>query len=132
MPLKITLRPEERLIIGGSVIKNGDKPSTFYIENKVPLLREKDIMREEEAVSYCSKIYFVIQLMYIDPANVVQYHNTYWGLVKDLVEAVPRTVGLIDQISQSILENNYYQALKISKKLLAFEKEVLSRVKNRD
>ncbi|MFN3396868.1 MAG: flagellar biosynthesis repressor FlbT, partial [Thermodesulfovibrionales bacterium] len=51
---------------------------------------------------------------------------------KDLVEAVPRTVGLIDQISQSILENDYYQALKIAKKLLAFEKEVLKRVKDRD
>lgn len=132
MPLKITLRPGERLIIGGAVIKNGDKTSTFYIENKVPLLREKDIMREEEATTYCSKIYFVIQLMYIDPDNVVQYHNTYWGLVKDLVEAVPRTVDLIDQISQSILENDYYQALKIAKKLLAFEKEVLKRVKDRD
>lgn len=132
MPLKITLRPEERLIIGGAVIKNGDKSSTFYIENKVPLLREKDIMQEEDADTYCSKIYFVIQLMYIDSANVVKYHNIYWSLVRDLVEAVPRTVGLIDQISQQILEEDYYQALKLAKKLLAFEKEVLNSVKNRD
>lgn len=132
MPLKITLKPEERLIIGGAVIRNGDKTSTFYIENKVPLLREKDIMPEEEAETYCSKIYFIIQLMYIDSANVVRYHNTYWKLVRDLVEAVPRTVGLVDQISQQILEGDYYQALKLAKKLLAFEKEVLKRVKNRD
>lgn len=131
MPLKITLKPGERLILGGAVIRNGEKTSSLYIENKVPLLREKEIMREEEADTYCSKIYFIIQLMYIDSSNVVQYHNTYWKLVRDLVEAVPRTVGLIDQISQCILENNYYRALKLSKKLLAFEKEVLSRVKNR-
>lgn len=120
------------MIIGGAVIRNADKPITFYVENKVPLLRERDIMSEEEAETYCSKIYFVIQLMYIDPANVVKYHNIYWGLVRDLVEAVPRTVGLIDQISQHILQNDYYQALKLAKKLIAFEKEVLSRVKNRD
>lgn len=132
MSLKITLRPEERMIIGGAVIRNADKPITFYVENKVPLLRERDIMSEEEAETYCSKIYFVIQLMYIDPANVVKYHNIYWGLVRDLVEAVPRTVGLIDQISQHILQNDHYQALKLAKKLMAFEKEVLSRVKNRD
>lgn len=132
MPLKITLRPEERMIIGGAVIRNGDKTSTFYIENKVPLLREKDIMREEDADTYCSKIYFIIQLMYIDSANVVRYHNTYWKLIRDLVEAVPRTVGLVDQISQQILEGDYYQALKLAKKLLSFEKEVLKRVKNRD
>lgn len=132
MPLKITLRPEERMIIGGAVIRNGDKPSTFYVDNKVPLLREKDIMSYEEAETYCSKIYFVIQLMYIDSANVVKHHNTYWKLVSDLVEAVPRAVGLIDQISQLILDEDYYHALKLAKKLLAFEKEVLSRVKNRD
>lgn len=132
MSLKITLRPGERMIIGGAILKNGDKPSTFYVENKVPLLRERDIMKEDEADTYCSKIYFVIQLMYIDSPNVVKYHNTYWSLVRDLVEAVPRTVGLVDQISQHILENDYYKALKLAKKLLAFEKEVLSRVKNRD
>lgn len=132
MSLKITLRPGERMIIGGAILKNGDKPSTFYVENKVPLLRERDIMKEDEANTYCSKIYFVIQLMYIDSPNVVKYHNTYWSLVRDLIEAVPRTVGLVDQISQHILENDYYKALKLAKKLLAFEKEVLSRVKNRD
>ncbi len=131
MSLKITLRPGERMIIGGAILKNGDKPSTFYVENKVPLLRERDIMKEDEADTYCSKIYFVIQLMYIDSPNVVKYHNTYWSLVRDLIEAVPRTVGLVDQISQHILENDYYKALKLAKKLLAFEKEVLSRVKNR-
>lgn len=120
------------MIIGGAVIRNGDKTSIFYIENKVPLLREKDIMREEDADTYCSKIYFIIQLMYIDSANVVRYHNTYWKLIRDLVEAVPRTVGLVDQISQQILEGDYYQALKLAKKLLSFEKEVLKRVKNRD
>jgi flagellar protein FlbT len=132
LSLKITLRPDERMIIGGAVIRNGDRTSTFYVENKVPLLRERDIMTEEEAETYCSKIYFVIQLMYIDSANVLRYHNTYWRLVNDLVEAVPRTVGLVDQISQHILEGDYYKALKLSKRLLAFEKEVLDRVKSRD
>ncbi len=131
MPLKIKLKPGERIIIGGAVIKNGDRPSSFFIENKVPLLREKDIMREEDATTYCSKIYFVIQLMYIDGKNIVEYHNLYWRLVQELVKAVPRTTGIIDEISQCILEENYYRALKLAKGLIRFEKEVLSHVKDR-
>lgn len=131
MPLKINLKPGEKIIIGGAVIKNGERPATLYIENKVPLLREKDIMREEDATTYCSKIYFVIQLMYIDGKNMLDYHNIYWRLVRELVEAVPRTTGIIDQISQNILEENYYQALKLAKKLMDFEKEVLKNVKSR-
>ncbi len=131
MPLKINLKPGEKIIIGGAVIKNGERPATLFIENKVPLLREKDILKEEDAVTYCSKIYFVIQLMYIDGKNMLDYHNIYWRLVRELVEAVPRTTGIIDRISQNILEENYYQALKLAKKLIEFEKEVLKDVKNR-
>ncbi len=131
MPLKITLKPGEKIIIDGAVIKNGEKATTFYIENKATILREKEIMREEDAITYCSKIYFIIQLMYLDGKNMVEYHNIYWKLVQDLVEAVPRATGIVDAISQNILEENYYKALKLAKKLIAFEKEVLSRVKNR-
>ncbi len=131
MPLKITLKPGEKIIIDGAVIKNGEKATTFYIENKATILREKDIMREEDAITYCSKIYFIIQLMYLDRKNMVEYHNIYWRLVQDLVEAVPRATGIVDAISQNILEENYYKALKLARKLIAFEKEVLSRVKNR-
>lgn len=131
MALKITLKPGEKIIIDGAVIRNGEKASTFYIENKVPLLREKEIMREEDATTFCSKIYFIIQLMYLDGKNTARYHSIYWELVRKLVEAVPRTTGIIIEISRHILEENYYQALKLSKKLIAFEKEVLNYVKNR-
>lgn len=130
MALKITLKPHERMIIGGAVIRNSEKTSSFQVENTVPVLREKDIMREEDAVSPCSRLYFVIQLMYVDARNIVEYHGTYWKLVRDLVDAVPRTIGIVDQISQQILNEDYYQALKLARKLLAFEKEALSHVRS--
>jgi len=38
MPLKITLKPGEKIIINGAVIKNGEKAMTFYIENKATIL----------------------------------------------------------------------------------------------
>ena len=129
MALKIHLKPNEKMILGGAVIKNGDKGGTLFIENSVPILREKDIMKQEDAKTFCSGIYFVIQLMYIDNANVVGYHNTYWKLVRDLVEAVPRTIGIIDQISQCIINEDYYAALKLAKKLMEYEKEALSHVR---
>ncbi len=130
MALKINLKPHEKMIIGGAVIKNGDKAGSLFVENNVPLLREKDIMKQEDAKTFCSGIYFVIQLMYIDNRNIIEYHNTYWKLVRELVDAIPRTVGIIDEISQHILNEDYYQALKLSKKLLEFEKEALRHVSN--
>ena len=128
MTLKITLKPHERMIIGGAVITNGKTKADFIIENKVPVLREKDIMSETDANSPCRRIYFVIQLMYIDNQDLITHHNTYWKLVKDLVGAAPSTVGLIDEISRNILSNKYYQALKKAKKLIDYEQEVLNHV----
>ncbi len=130
MALKLTLKPHEKLIIGGAVIVNGGARCDLVVENNVPILREKDIMREEDATTYCSKIYFIIQLMYIDGKNIVEFHNTYWNLVRELVNAVPSTTTYVDVISGHLLVNEYYQALKAAKKLIEYEQEVLKRVRN--
>ena len=130
MALKISLRPHERLIIGNAVIENGGNRSEFTIENNVPILREKDILSVNEADSPCRRIYFVLQLMYIDEKNLAVHHKTYWELVKDVIEAAPSTVGLIDQISWYIMGHKYYQALKLTKKLIEYEQEVMNNVRN--
>jgi flagellar protein FlbT len=130
MALKISLRPHERLIIGNAVIENSGSRSEFMVENNIPILREKDIMSAGDADSPCRRIYFVIQLMYVDEKNLAEHHNSYWELVKDVVEAAPSTLGLIDQISWYILGNKYYQALKLTKKLIEYEREVTNNVRN--
>ena len=130
MALKISLRPHERLIIGNAVIENGGSRSEFMVENNIPILREKDIMSASDADSPCRRIYFVIQLMYVDEKNLAEHHNSYWELVKDVVEAAPSTLGLIDQISRYILGYKYYQALKLTKKLIEYEQEAISNVRN--
>ena len=125
MALKITLKPNERMIIGGAVVSNGSTKSRFTIEHKVPVLREKNIMSEEETDSPCRRIYFVIQLMYIDKNNLMIHHNTYWKQVRDVLGAAPSMLKLIDTISDHILHTRYYQALKLTRKLIEYEKELL-------
>jgi len=128
MPLKITLKPHERMIVGGAVITNGNTRCDLLIENKVSILRQKDIMSEKDADSPCRKIYFTIQLMYMDEENLIEHHNTYWKLVQNIVKAAPSMLALIDQISEHILNNKYYQALKLARKLIDYEQEVIDRV----
>jgi len=123
--LKISLKPGEKLIISGAVVTNGNAKSDLFIENRVTILREKDIMKEAEADTPCRKIYFVIQLMYIDERNVVEYHKTYWELVRDVVAAAPSTLDLIDPISRHILNGKYYNALKLTQQLMDYEEEVV-------
>ncbi len=125
MALKISLKPHERIIIGEAVIENGDSRTNLSIENNVPILRGKDIMREAEADSPCKRIYFVIQLMYINEKNILQHHSLYWQLVKEVINAAPGTLPMIDQISRQILGKRYYQALKLVKELIEYEQEAI-------
>jgi flagellar biosynthesis repressor protein FlbT len=131
MALKLNLKPHERLIIGGAVISNGNLKSELIIENNVPVLRDKDVMREKDAISPCKRIYLTIQLMYIDDKDLLEKHNIYWTLVKDVVEAAPSTTGLLTEISEHIANKNYYPALKLAKKLIKYEQEAMEYARNR-
>jgi len=128
MPLKIVLKPGERMIIDGAVICNGENRSEFTVENRVPLLRQKDILSEKDADTVCRKIYFTIQLMYIGKTDAVALHGAYWKLVQPLVAAVPSSFTLVDHVSEQILAGQYYRALKLARKLMTYEEEVMNRV----
>lgn len=129
MALKITLKPGERMVIGGAVLTNGNSASCdLVIENKTPILRQKDILTEEKADSPCRRVYYTIQLMYVDEHNLAAYHKVYWDLVKDLVRAAPSTIALIDSINEHILQRQYYQALKLTRRLIDYEQEAIQHV----
>ena len=130
MALKITLKPNEKMIVSGAVVTNGNNKNTdLIIENNVPVLRQKDILSEKDATSPCSRIYFIIQLMYIDEENLTDHQPVYWKLVRELLDAVPRLAVHINQINENILGGNFYRALKLAGELIDYEQEVLKHVR---
>jgi flagellar protein FlbT len=126
--LKIRLKPHEKILIGQAVIKNGDKAVEFQIENKVSILREKEIMKEDAVDTPSKRLYFLVQLMYVDQGNLVNYHNSYWEQVREIIAAAPSTTAYIEEISLFLLEQNYYSALKAARKLVEYEKKLVDSV----
>jgi flagellar protein FlbT len=125
MPLKITLKPRERLILGGAVLCNGPAGAHLVVENEVPILRERDILSEREANSPCRRIYFAVQLMYVDEAHLEEHLKLYWMLVKDVMTAAPSTASITGEISRLVAEKKYYQALKTARQLIEYEQKLL-------
>lgn len=125
MALVLTLKPGEKVILGGAVIKNGSAVAHLQIENKVTLLREKDILTEAEATTPCKRIYLVIQLMYIGDGLTAELAQVYWDLVRDVLAAAPSTNDLISQMSAYIVESSFYPALKVARKLISYEEELI-------
>ena len=125
MGLKVELKPGERFIIGQSVVTNGEHRAVLTVEGEQPILREKDILRPEDADTPAKRIYLAIQLMYFAP-DPRAHHETYFQLVADLMAAAPSTCEAIDRINNLILTDAYYKALREASQLIAYERELLN------
>ena len=127
MALKITLKPSEKFVINGAVVVNGDRRTSLLIQNKVSILREKDVMQPGDADTPVRRIYFDVMMMYLDDAVHEQYMDEFTQRVTEFMDAISnqdalaKCVAIIDDVNKG----QYYGALMTCKKLLPFEKERL-------
>jgi flagellar biosynthesis repressor protein FlbT len=128
MVLKIELKPFEKISLGpvASVITNADQRTILNISGDVPILREKDIMEEQNANTPCKKIYFLVQSMYMAPDPKI-YSDQYFGLIRDIQNAAPSTKAFFVKINEMIRDGSYYKALKAARQLIKYEEELRSR-----
>jgi flagellar protein FlbT len=125
MALKVELKPNERIIIGNAVIRNGEQRTRFFIEGEAPILREKDILTPKTADTPAKKIYLAVQLMYLQ--NDLSMHNKiYFPLVRDFLSAAPSAMPLIAEINNRILSGDLYKALRSAKRLVAYEQDLMA------
>ncbi|MBB5054290.1 flagellar biosynthesis repressor FlbT [Afipia massiliensis] len=126
MPLRVELKPFERIVIGQSVITNSEHRATFLIDGDTPILREKDILTAETANTPVKRIYLCVQQMYLED-DIPKYQELYLGFVRDMLEAVPSSREHIEAASNHILNGDLYKALREIRKLMKREEELLSR-----
>lgn len=128
MPLKIQLRPEERIIINGAVIEAApDGRTEIAIMNKAAIMRQKHIMPEKEANTPAKRLYFCLQMLYIDPENEKEYRKHFDKFHKDLDETVtlaPLKKSL-EIIRNCVEDKKYYDAMKACRELINVETELL-------
>jgi flagellar protein FlbT len=125
MALKVELKPNERIIVGNCVITNTEQRARLLIDgDRIPILREKDILTPETADTPAKLIYLAVQLMYLSP-DPMAHHPTYFSLVRDIITAMPSAWPFIESVNNFILNGDLYHALKESKKLIAHEEKLL-------
>jgi flagellar protein FlbT len=124
LPLKIELKPDERVLLGDCVITNAGPRTRLLIEGSVPILREKEIMTLSEADTMAKLIYLAVQFIYA-AKRPKDHHALYFRLARDFVKAAPGAKPYIESINNQILTGNPYKALKEARKLIAYERENL-------
>jgi flagellar biosynthesis repressor protein FlbT len=129
MALRLSLKPRERVIIGGAVLKNGGSPVHLTVENRVAILRQSDVLSPREAQTPCKRIYLALQLLYLDPENAATHLETYRTLVDQVAEAAPSTRPLIAAVDAQVHAGDHYRALKAARPLIEYEGKLLHHVR---
>ena len=125
MALKVELKPGEKMLIGNSIITNGDQRTRIFIEGSAPVLREKDVLTPATAKTPAERVYLAVQMMYIGE-NIEPIQKDYFVLVNQLVAAAPSMTKLVDEINNEILTGSLYKALRIARQLIQYEQEIFS------
>jgi flagellar biosynthesis repressor protein FlbT len=127
MPLKLSLKPNEKIVLNGAVIQNGDRRTTLLLQNKASVLREKDIMQIEDANTPVRRIYLPIMLMYLQGSESAEQYNEFALRMTEFMSVVRIPVVLEECVSMSreVMSGEYYKALSRCRKLMEYEAERL-------
>ena len=125
MPLRLELKPYERLIINGALIRNGDRRSTFLIETQCKFLRESEIITESEADTACKQIHLTLTVIYLadDPASGI---DLFFQQAAELIRLVPAAAPQIAAIAEAVEAGTFYPAIKLGRKLVEWESAALA------
>ena len=130
MPLKLSLKPGEKFVLNGAGVQNGDRRGTLVLQNKASVLREKDIMQQEEANTPARRVYFPVMMMYLDEAGAERYYDEFVRRLTEFMSAVrnPAILAECVAISKHTMTREFYKALMQCRKLIDYEDEVLGNV----
>jgi flagellar protein FlbT len=120
MPLRVELKPFERIVIGETVIINSGTRTSFLIDGEAPILREKDTVTAETANTPVKRLYFCVQMMYLKN-DIPRYRSAYLDFVRDLRQSIPGSREEIDAVNTHVSAGALYKALKELRKLMKVE-----------
>lgn len=127
--LILKLSPNERVLINGAVIENGDRRAKISIRTpNVHVLRLKDAIHPDEVKSPVARLCYVCQMILIGEADRDEGHKQLLVGIEQLSQvfrdADSRSVLL--QATDFVLAEDYYRALKQIKTLRSREARLLA------
>src|SRR5882724_13536131 len=108
VPLRVELKPFERIVIGETVLINSGTRTSFLIDGEAPILREKDTVTPETANTPVRRLYLCVQTMYLKN-DIQRYRMAYQGFLRDLRETNPGDRLAIDGINGHVIAGTLYK-----------------------
>jgi len=129
MGLVLTLKPQERIILGQAVVRNnGVYSAQLLIETPTPILRCPNILPESDVNTPCGRIYMAIELLYIQPEQQEESMKLFLTHIREVLAAAPSLAPQLEEVSLLVFDAQYYKALQKMRHLLGREKDLLEPV----
>lgn len=128
MPLKVSLRAGERVIVNGALI-SADSPTSLVFHNRVTMILERQILRPENANTPSRRIYFAIQNAYVaDEAERPAWLEQARAFISDLEGATTqRSVkDRLAHVRAKLDAFEFYPAMREARELFAHDDAMLS------
>jgi len=120
--MNITLRAGERIYINGAVLRV-DRKATLELMNDATFLLETHVMQANDATTPLKQIYFVVQVMLMDPASAKATTQLSASLIDKALQAFehPQIRQGLLAVSELIGRSRYFEAMKSLRALYPLE-----------
>lgn len=125
MPLKIDLKPGDKIIINGAVLQNAGSNAKLLIHNESAILRGKEVMTEKDVTTPATHVYFALQCAYMFPDKQDHYVGQFSKFAEDYLAASPSSAAVITEIVDHVQGGSLYKALKACQKLMKHEAKLM-------
>lgn len=127
MPLLIDFKSGDKLIINGSVLENIGGNTKILVHNKSAILREKEVLSQEDARTPASRVYLELQGAYIlaDPEERNNCLKRFDQRLNEFIAACPNAMDIAIKVRTHVEEDRVYKGLKEAQNLIKYESKVL-------
>jgi len=124
--MNISLRADEKLYINGAVIRV-DRKVTIELLNDVTFLLENHVMQANEATTPLKQIYFVVQIMLMDPSATPGAMTLSRKLIDAALAAfeTPEIIAGLKTADDLIKRSRNFEAMKTLRGLFPLEQTVV-------
>ena len=125
--IQFRLKAGQRLFVNGAVLRVDRKVAIEFL-NDVTFLLDSHVIDADQATTPLRQLYFVIQLIMMDPTSDANMQPVLEQVYRDVTEAFENEqVKLGLQSLRPLLDQRrYFDALKILRRLFPIEEEVMN------
>lgn len=122
MALRLTLKPNERIVVNGCIIRNSDRRQNLVIENKADVVRESDLLDEGDSGTPVKEVYFFVQTALLSPElrdKLVPEIQVRLGKLFPIFH--DEVAGHLVEAANHVSTRDFYKALRALRPVMEYE-----------